>query len=116
MLSHRRSFRSLAGCAGITWLFFSAGCNKHRILDEERLKLEAERAALHAEIAKLDQKIIGMPDRLNETTLQRQIEALEKKGANLDALLVEQISELEALEKEFKPLKAEAEAFLARHK
>jgi septal ring factor EnvC (AmiA/AmiB activator) len=97
-------------------LFVMVGCNKHRILDEERAVLEAEQMRLREEIADLDKRISAMPDRIDTTNIQKQIDTLDKKAVTLEAELAEQSSELNDIERGFSPLKAEAEAFLARQR
>jgi hypothetical protein len=90
-------------------------CNKHNILDQERQKLDAERERIMQEAAALDVKIQSMPNAYNLNTLQRQVEALEKKATALEAEAAAKMKKWEDIEARFLPLKAQAEAYKAKH-
>jgi predicted nucleic acid-binding Zn-ribbon protein len=72
-------------------------CNKHNILDQERQKLDAERERIMQEAAALDVKIQSMPNAYNLNTLQRQVEALEKKATALEAEAAAKMKKWEAI-------------------
>lgn len=89
-------------------------CNKHNILDAEREKLEAERAALIKEMADLDRKIQSMPDAYNTTTLERKVETTIEQAAKLEAEADEKMKKWSGIEAKLLPLKKEADEYRAK--
>lgn len=91
------------------------GCNKHEILEQERVKLDAERYTVEAQIAEMDRVIQGMPDGYNADLLQRKLEELEKKASEVEASASAKMKKWTDIEARFLPLKQQAEAYRTKN-
>lgn len=96
-------------------LFGTVGCNKHKILDAEREKLDVERATLIKEMADLDHEIQSMPSAYNTATLERQLETIAKQTAKLEAEADEKMKKWTGLETKLQALKKEVEEYKTRY-
>lgn len=90
-------------------------CNKHKILEQEQIKVDAEREKVNSEIRAMDQKIASMPDTLNSGVITNQIEDLEKKAAAAEVEATAKLKKWTEIETAFLPLKTEAEAYKAKY-
>lgn len=88
-----------------------SGCNKHTRLEQERVKLDAERYTLEAQIADMDRVIQELPDGYNEELLQRKLGELEKKATEAEAAAAAKMKKWTDIETRFQPLKQQAEAY-----
>ena len=99
----------------LTCLVVGSSCNKHKILDQERERLDAERQRLLTEINSLDAKIQAMPDAYNTIAIQRQIEGVEQKAAQVENEAATKMKKWSDIEAQFLPLKAQAEQYKAKY-
>lgn len=93
----------------------TGGCNKHKILEAEREKLDSERTALIKEMSDIDAKIQALPEAYHTAKLEKELETNNEQAAKLEAEAEELMKKWTAIETRLQPLKKEAEEYKARY-